>query len=255
VYLSYFYGVFFVSIMSDTFLEMLALLSWNVRGLNDPDRCSTVSESISASSCSIACLQESKLQNIDAASAAFVGGFRLRAFAQLPAIGTKGGVLVLWDDSLLQGSDIAIGSFCISLTLKSTRAGFFFRLTSVYGPTRSSRKDEFFPELLAHKPSPGTKWIVNGDFNQIYRARDKNKGNINRRRLNRFRDTLQACELNEIPLQNRRFTWSNERLNPTLSKLDAVFCNHDCDIALSDHILHALSSSLSDHCPLLLACA
>jgi exonuclease III len=89
VYLNYFYGVFFVSIMSDTFLEMLALLSWNVYGLNDPDRCSTVSESILASSCSIACLQESKLQNIDAASDAFVGGFRLRAFAQLPAIGTK----------------------------------------------------------------------------------------------------------------------------------------------------------------------
>jgi hypothetical protein len=79
--------------------------------------------------------------------------------------------------------------------------------------------------------------------------------NINRRGLNRFRDTLQACELNEIALQNRRFIWSNERLNPTLNKLDAVFCNHDCDIALSDHILHTLSSSLSDHCPLLLACA
>jgi exonuclease III len=61
--------------MSDTFLEMLALFSWNVRGLNDPDRCSTVSESISASSCSIACLQESKLQNIDAAFAAFVAIF------------------------------------------------------------------------------------------------------------------------------------------------------------------------------------
>jgi hypothetical protein len=97
--------------------------------------------------------------------------------------------------------------------------------------------------------------MVNGDFNQIYRARDKNKSNVNRRRLTRFRDTLQSVELNEFPLQNHRFTWSNERLNPTLSKLDGVFGNHECDIAFSDHILHALSSSLSDHCPLLLACA
>jgi hypothetical protein len=78
---------------------------------------------------------------------------------------------------------------------------------------------------------------------------------VNHRRLTRFRNTLQACELNEIPLQNRRFTWNNERLNSTLSKFDAIFCNHDGDIAFSDHILHALSSSLSDHCPLLLACS
>jgi exonuclease III len=203
VYLNHCNGVAFVSKMSEAFIEMLALLCWNVRGLNDPDRCSTVSESIAASSCSIACLQESKLQNIDTTTAAFVGGSRLRAFAQLPPIGTKGGVLVLWDDSMFLGSDNTCGSFCISLTLKSTRADFSFRLTSVYEPTRSSRKEEFFSELIADKPAPGTKWIVNGDFNQIFRARDKNKGSINRRRLNRFRDTLQACELNEIPLQNR----------------------------------------------------
>ena len=40
-----------------------------------------------------------------------------------------------------------------------------------------------------------------------------------------------------------------------MSKLDGVFCNHECDIAFSDHILHALSSSLSDHCTLLFASA
>jgi hypothetical protein len=32
-----------------------------------------------------------------------------------------------------------------------------------------------------------------------------------------------------------------------------LFCNEDWDITFSNHILHALSSSLSDHCPLLLA--
>ena len=53
-------------------------------------------------------------------------------------------------------------------------------------------------------------------------------------------------------LQNRRFTWSNERRNLTLCKLDAVFCNPEWDIHFGTHVLHALSSSLSDHCPLLL---
>lgn len=54
-------------------------------------------------------------------------------------------------------------------------------------------------------------------------------------------------------LQNRRFTWSNERQNPTLYKLDSMFCIDEWNIYLGTHVLHALSSSLSDHCPLVLA--
>ena len=77
-----------------------------------------------------------------------------------------------------------------------------FELTSVYGPTRSNLKDAFFQELLSEKPKQGTRWLVTGDFNQVYRARDKNHTNVDRTRLVRFRNTLNSCELNEIHLQN-----------------------------------------------------
>jgi hypothetical protein len=129
---------------------------------------------------------------------------------------------------------------------------YSFRLSTVYGPTSHALKDEFFSELMASRPQAGTKWLVNGDFNQIYRARDKSNRNICLSRMNRFRDALASCELKEIHLQNRRFTWSNERNTPTLCKLDSFFCNAEWDLHFNDHILHALSSSLSDHCPLLL---
>ena len=234
-------------------LQELIMLIWNVRGLNDPDRHTAVNETPAASSCHIACLQESKLQSIDAATAAFVGGYRLKGFAQRPAAGTRGGILVLWDESFIRVSDITLGDYCISLTVTLTHDDSSFRLTSVYGPTKSNRKEAFFAELLAHKPPAGVRWVANGDFNQIYRARDKNKRPSSRSRINRFRETLQLCELHEVHLQNRRFTWSNGRANPTLSKLDYVFCNYEWDVDCGNHILHALSSSLSDHCPLLLA--
>uniref|UniRef100_A0A453MTV3 Endonuclease/exonuclease/phosphatase domain-containing protein n=1 Tax=Aegilops tauschii subsp. strangulata TaxID=200361 RepID=A0A453MTV3_AEGTS len=128
-----------------------------------------------------------------------------------------------------------------------------FKLTSVYGLSDSASKDSFFAELVSHKPTAGVAWLAFGDFNQIYRARDINKRNVNRSRINRFHATLQSCELKEIHLQNRRFTWSNDRDNPTLCKLDSFFCNADWDMTFNTHVLHALSSSLSDHCPLLLA--
>jgi hypothetical protein len=128
-----------------------------------------------------------------------------------------------------------------------------FKLTRVYGPTDYSLKIDFFRELLDLKPALGTKWLALGDFNQIHHACDKNNLNIDRGRLTRFRDTLNACDLKDIHLQNRKFTWSNEQDSPTMSRIDAFFSNEAWDLTHDDHVLHALSSSLSDHCPLLLA--
>jgi hypothetical protein len=70
--------------------------------------------------------------------------------------------------------------------------------------------------------------------------------------MNRFRRALDASELFELKLQNRRYTWSNGRSTPTLVHLDRVFCNQDWAAMFPAITLQALSSSLSDHCPLFL---
>jgi hypothetical protein len=87
----------------------------------------------------------------------------------------------------------------------------------------------------------------------IYKASDKNNCNLNRRLIGEFRDALEECDLREIRLQNRKFTWSNERRNSTLAKLDRVFCNAELDTIFDTHVLHAMSTSLSNHCPILLS--
>ena len=71
--------------------------------------------------------------------------------------------------------------------------------------------------------------------------------------MRQFRDTLNLCGLKEIHLQNRKVTWSNHRANPTLVRLDRVFCNLEWDTTFNSHIMQALSSAMSDHCPLLLS--
>jgi hypothetical protein len=87
----------------------------------------------------------------------------------------------------------------------------------------------------------------------IYKASDKNNRNLNRMLMGQFRDALEECDLREIRLQNQKFTWSNERRNPTLAKLDRIFCNAEWDAIFNTHVLHALSTFLSDHCPILLS--
>ena len=140
-------------------------------------------------------MHETYLDCVDKFVAAFLGGNRLQGFAQRPALGTRGGILLLWDDPVLDVFDITASTYCISGTVHVRATDVCFRVTSVYGPTDHAYKDVVFAALISHKPPNGTAWLALGDFNQIYRARDKNKRIFNRRRTNRVRAALQSCEL------------------------------------------------------------
>ena len=73
-----------------------------------------------------------------------------------------------------------------------------FMLTTCYGPSDDRRKEEFLQEMLSLKPAAGIPWLIMGDFNQIYKASDKNNLNLNRRLMGKFRAALDDCELMEI---------------------------------------------------------
>lgn len=96
--------------------------------------------------------------------------------------------------------------------------------------------------------------MVCGDFNIIYMAVDKNNGRLDRRCMSCFRSFLDAAQLEELHLNGRRYTWSSERDRPTLERLDRLFATADWLQAHPNHVLKALSSDCSDHCPLLLVC-
>lgn len=95
--------------------------------------------------------------------------------------------------------------------------------------------------------------MVAGDFNLLLEASDKNNSNINRRNLGRFRRFVNEVELKDVHLHGRSFTWSNERDQPTMSKLDRVLVSVDWEAAFPNCFMQARSTDISDHCPLLLS--
>jgi hypothetical protein len=127
-----------------------------------------------------------------------------------------------------------------------------FRITAVYRPARRLEKEAFLQHLRNIKPTTGSHWLLLGDFNLIYKASDKKNRNLNLRLMSRFRRALDFCELREMAVQNRKFTWSNECRHPNLVCLDRAFCNQPWELTFENCALNALSSSHSDHCPLLL---
>jgi hypothetical protein len=51
--------------MTNVSNRSLSLLSWNVRGLSDPEKCSIVRDAIQSASPSVMCIQESKLHELN----------------------------------------------------------------------------------------------------------------------------------------------------------------------------------------------
>jgi exonuclease III len=161
---------------------LLDIICWNVRGLNDQAPKDTVHATLAQTTCHISCLQETKLDFIDHQTAGYIGGFRLRSFAHRPATGTRGGILLLWDEDHVSITNIHIGTHLLSAEVTTLSCGTSFKLTTVYGPTADSEKAAFLEEALAAKPTDDNeKWLILGDFNLIYQAEDKNNGNLNLR--------------------------------------------------------------------------
>jgi hypothetical protein len=52
-------------------------------------------------------------------------------------------------------------------------------------------------------------WLIVGNFNLIYKEEGKSNGNLDCAMMGRFRRWLNDMALKEIPLQRRKFTWSN----------------------------------------------
>nr|XP_020196053.1 uncharacterized protein LOC109781868 [Aegilops tauschii subsp. strangulata] len=96
-------------------------------------------------------------------------------------------------------------------------------------------------------------WMAIGDFNMILNVADKNNSLLDRRIMGKFKRFVDDNTLKELFLHGRRFTWSNERERPTLTKIDRVLVSVDWELAYPECLLQALSTNASDHCPLFLS--
>lgn len=158
---------------SSSYLPMnrsIEIISWNVRGLNVAARCLLVNERIAATPCHIACLQETKLSNINTSLALFLGAYKLNAFAYKPSNGTRGGILLLWNENVVDISDVRIGRYSITAEVTNRHDTSTYTLTTVYGPSKRTEKDMFLNHLREIRPPDDSKWVILGDFNLIYRG-------------------------------------------------------------------------------------
>nr|XP_020165808.1 uncharacterized protein LOC109751329 [Aegilops tauschii subsp. strangulata] len=223
----------------------------NVCGLNSGAKCTTVCSVVASDMPSIICLQETELALVMLSLVVEALGPSFDGFFFLPAVKTRGGILLAWCSSVISVSNPSYGSHHISAALAGDRHWW---LTGVYGPQSDPEKMQFLADLQEERANCAGPWVLGSDFNMIASPADKNNPRLNLRMLRRFRRFMADLELRDLYLHGFRYTWSNERDNPTLVRIDRVLCTLAWNEAKPHCLLCCLSSAASDHCPLMVDC-
>ena len=101
----------------------IKILSWNVRGVNDPDKSKVIKNFLRTHKVDLVCLQKTKVQemNNDMVHSLRVGHFL--NWKALNAEGSAKGILLLWDNSRISMVDSVVGSFSVSCLFRMQRMG------------------------------------------------------------------------------------------------------------------------------------
>src|SRR5438132_1672577 len=94
------------------------VLCWNIRGINGEEKWDAISKKIEESACSVICLQET-----ESFDNRFIRNFAPRRFDKfdyVPSAGASGGIIVLWNNSILNGVTTEKQNFALHMNFTST---------------------------------------------------------------------------------------------------------------------------------------
>jgi hypothetical protein len=102
---------------------------------------------------------------------------------------------------------------------------------NIYGPCTNEGKTEFTDWLKAANIEHEEDWIFLGDFNMYRYPENRNRPGADLANMFLFNSTISYLGLTKIPLQGRKYTWSNMQTPPLLKKLDWVFTSSTWDLS------------------------
>ncbi|KAM0853524.1 hypothetical protein ACQ4PT_051018 [Festuca glaucescens] len=145
--------------------RQLLLSSWNVRGLNDPDKCLDVKMNLSTQPLHVICLQETKLSSIPLQKSASFLPPGFSSFSLLPSIGASGGIATAWDSRYVTHLSNRALQFSLSSTFELVEDGVRFTITNIYAPCDRARREDFLSEMRSLSDLDAEACLLVGDFN------------------------------------------------------------------------------------------
>ena len=121
----------------------IKILSWNVRGMNVPDKRKVIKNFLRSHRAYLVCLQETKVQEVNIDMVRSLGVGRCLNWKALNVEGSAGGFLLLWDNSRISLVDYVVGSFYVSCLFRMAKDEFQWTFFEVYGPVEKRLRESF----------------------------------------------------------------------------------------------------------------
>ena len=205
----------------------LKIVSWNVRGLNEQDKRLQVRNLIRKWKADIVCLQESKLELINRGVIFSLWGGHHVDWLYLGSVGASGGVLLMWDNRVVEKLEEAVGRFLVSCKFKNVVDQFVWAFTGVYGPNCDRDRGPLREELSGVCSWWDVPWCVGGDFNVVRFPSERSSSTSFTSAMHRFSAFISELSRIDLPLVGGNFTWSNSREIASRSRLDRFLMSAD----------------------------
>ncbi|XP_028086676.1 uncharacterized protein LOC114287494 [Camellia sinensis] len=229
---------------------VMKILSWNIKGQGKKMKQSKLKKLFQKRNVDMVLLQETKKSEI---SKVEIKSMWVRDKVELLAVdseGSAGGLLCVWDLDVFPISESCSNKRFLLLS------GTFFHsfecvILNIYAPNDVGLRGKLWKCLVKLKEEFPKPLCMGGDFNEIRNIGER-KGCSRRdkgmRELNGFID---KCEVSDLPLLGRKYTWCNSCEGEKWSRIDRVLVDPKW-LESFKLKLWGLPRLLSDHSPLLL---
>jgi exonuclease III len=229
------------------------LLSWNCRGLGNPQAVRDLCQLTKEKKPTILFLMETKCHRNKMEFVRVKLGFA--CMFVVDSVGRSGGLALLWHDTNL----VEIQNYSrrhINAIVKDGESENSWKLTGFYGHPDWTKRHESWALLNHLRIFTPLPWLCVGDFNEITEQSEKT-GVVLRResQMSQFRDVLEDCHFSDLGFTGSKYTWTNCRQDGSFIKerLDRAVANLGWIQLYKKVEVHILAARTSDHKPLFIS--
>ncbi|XP_028125261.1 uncharacterized protein LOC114322196 [Camellia sinensis] len=228
----------------------MKLLSWNIRGIGRPAKRRKIRKLLLDKTIDMVLLQETKQSSTNILWVKSIWPRDKFEFMAVDAEGLAGGLICIWDPDFFHLSDCCCTRSFILLSGKIQNS-FDCVIINIYASNDVVRRKELWVTLLNLKHSFPKPWCLGGDFNEIRTVGERIGVSCRDRGMKEFNQFIDNCELVDVPMIGRKFTWCNALDGNKWSRIDRFLISPEWLVRFK-LILWGLPRTVSDHCPLVL---
>ena len=230
----------------------IKILYWNVRWLNDFEKRKLIKGVVRNQKPDLVCLLETNVKEMSLQMVKSVGVGRFLNWGSMDAKGATGGLILLWDNRVLDNLEFESGGYSISVRFRNYANGFSWIFSGVYGPVIGSEKEDFWEELGAIRGLWDDPWCLGGDFNSVRFSEKRRNALSLTAEMRRFSKVIGKLGLRDSPLTGGLFTWIGGLNSQVASRLDCFLISDQREDHFSTITHFALPCMVSDHSPIVL---